>query len=52
VCERDCTQGIKARDPTFYTQTLSGTCTKKRSREIRSDSTDPDYLLHEMREDI
>jgi hypothetical protein len=39
-----------ARDPTLYTLTSSGTCTKKRKGVACSDTTDPDYFENEMKE--
>jgi hypothetical protein len=42
ACERSFPQEKQARDPTLYTLTASGTCTKKRQGADRSDTTDPD----------
>jgi hypothetical protein len=47
--ESGCPQEKLARDPTLYTLTSSGTCTKKRQGATCSDTTDPDYFENEMK---
>jgi hypothetical protein len=42
ACKSSFPQEKQAQDPTLYTLTALGTCTKKRQGAYRSDTTDPD----------
>ena len=48
----NCPQEKLARDPTLYTLTSLGTCTKKRQGSNYFDAIDPDYAENEMKVEI
>jgi hypothetical protein len=45
-------QAQPVQDPTLNILTSSGTCTKKQQREDFSDTTDPNYIENNMKEEI